>query len=119
MNGSKITPPMSNHQPNSVLKGILLFMGMYVATLVGTAVASLLVMLVLDPQRCSDYGDALLVLWALMALLFTGSTAVVGVWAWKTITNLGGRLGVVVGYALLMLATFAICALGLLVGFNC
>lgn len=109
---------MSN-QPNSTLKGILIFAGTYVATLVGTAVASLIVMLVLSPQSCSDYGDALLVLWGVMALLFVVSTAVVGVWAWKTTPSLGGRLGMVVGYALLMLVTFVICAFGVLIGFNC
>jgi hypothetical protein len=109
---------MSN-QSNSTLKGILVFAGLYIATLMGTAVTSFIAMLALDPQNCSDYGDTLLVLWGVMALLFVVSTAVVGVWAWKTITNLAGRLGVVVGYALLMLATFGVCAFGLLIGFNC
>lgn len=109
---------MSN-STNSAPKGILIFAGMYVATLVATAVLSFVLMLVLSPQSCADYGDALLVLWGMMALLFAVSTAVVVVWAQKAIASLGGRLGLMVGYALLMLTTFGICAFGLLVGFNC
>ena len=104
---------------NTTLKSILLVVGLYVVTLLCTAVSSIVTLAALAPQTCSDYGDALLILWGVIALLLALSTAVVGVWAWKTISSIGGRLAVLIGYALLMLATFGICAFGLLIAFNC
>ncbi|MDA0242572.1 MAG: hypothetical protein OT477_04090 [Chloroflexi bacterium] len=109
---------MSN-QPNSTLKSILIFAGTYVATLVGTAVVSFIVMLALSPQSCADYGDALLVLWGIVGVLHLFSTAVLGVFAWRVAQSVLGRLGMVGAYALLMLITYLFFAFTVLVGFNC
>lgn len=100
-------------------KGILLIIVTYLATLVVTAVILLITFALLDPKGCNSFGQALLVMWGLLAALFLLSVTVVGVVAWKVLERMAGRLVVIAIHGTITFASFLVIAFGLLIAFNC
>jgi len=101
------------------VKGVLLVVGAYAATMVVAAFTSLAIIALMEPHSCSDMGRALLVLWGTIAAVFLASVAVVGVVAWKIVAGVAGRLAIVAAYGVVMLASYVVIAFGLMVAFNC
>ena len=100
-------------------KGVLLVVGAYAATMGVAAFTSLAIMILMAPHSCSAMGRALLVLWGTIAGVFLASVAMVGVVAWKIVAGVAGRLAIVAGYGVMMLASYVVIAFGLMVAFNC
>jgi hypothetical protein len=101
------------------VKGVLLVVGAYAATIGVAAFTSLAIMILMEPHSCSAMGRALLVLWGTNAAVFLASVAVVGVVAWRIVAGVAGRLAIVAAYGLVMLASYVVIAFGLMVAFNC
>lgn len=101
-------------------KGIILLVGAYMVTM---AVAVLMIVLaismLIDTHNCSAIGRAMLILWGATAAVFLTSIIVVGVAAWKIISELTGRVAVIALYGIAVLVSYIIIAFGLLVAFNC
>ena len=104
---------------NTGVKGALLVVGAYVATIGVAALTSLAITTLMEPHGCSAMIRALLVLWGTIAAVFLASVAVVGVVAWKIVAGIAGRLAIVAVYGVVMLASYVVIAFGLMVAFNC
>ena len=104
---------------NTGVKGALLAVGAYAATMVACACTSLTTMVLMDSNSCSAATRAMLVLWVIIAALFLASVAVVGVLAGKVVAGIAGRLAIVGLYGVVMLVSYVVVAFGLMVAFNC
>ena len=106
---------------NTSAKGILLVVGAYVVT-IGLAIVIVTLaigILMMEPHGCSAMGRAMLMLWAVIAVLFVTSVVVVGVVARKFIAGAAGRYVVMGALGMALLASYIIIAFGLMVAFNC
>jgi hypothetical protein len=101
-------------------KGLKLVVRAYLVTMGVTVLITLLtIILMVDTHSCSSVSRALTVLGATTAVVFLASVAVVGVGAWKAIPGVADRLGTVVVYGVMMLASYVVITCGLMVVFNC
>jgi hypothetical protein len=92
----------------------------YLVTLAVIVLITLLTIIFLvDTQSCSSVSRALAVLAGTTAAVSLISVAVVAVGVWKAIPTVAERLATVIGYGMMMLATFGILTCGLMVVFNC
>lgn len=92
----------------------------YLVTMGVTVLITLLTIIFLvDTHSCSSVSRALAVLGGTTAVVFLASVAVVGVRAWKVIPVVADRLGTVVVYGVMMLASYVVMTCGLMVLFNC
>jgi len=106
---------------NTDAKGILLVAGAYIVT-IGMAVliaALAITILYIGSHNCSDMGQALIVLWLLLAALFLASIVAVGVMVRRFIASVAGRWATLIAYGVVMLVSYVVFAFGLLVLFNC
>jgi Mn2+/Fe2+ NRAMP family transporter len=76
-------------------------------------------LLLVDASDCRSVERGLLVMSATTAVLFLASVVVVGVRVWKDMPGVAERLAIVVGYGVMMLASYIVIACGLMVIFNC
>lgn len=102
-----------------MVKGILLVIGSYIATLVVAAIASVVAMLLLAPRGCSALSNAVGVLFVLIAVLFVVSAVAMGLHARKVSASRGGRLAIIGVYVVALAVSYIIIAFGLMVAFNC
>jgi len=92
----------------------------YLVTMGVTVLITLLTIIFLvDTNSCSSVSRALAVLGGTTALVFLASVAVVGVGVWKAIPGVAERVAIVVGYGVMMLASFVVITCGLMMVFNC
>jgi hypothetical protein len=101
------------------IKITLLGCGAYILTIVLAVAIVAATLLIGQPQSCSDYGDTLVLLWALLACLCLGSTAVTGVGIWRMVNNIWGGVAATAVYGLALLLSYLLLAFTLMVGFNC
>jgi len=100
-------------------KVVLLSFGAYGLT-IGLAVMTIITTLVIGrPQSCSDYSQALLLLWVVIGGLCLASTAVIGVSTWRITNSKRGSLITTAVYGLIILLTYLFIALILMIAFNC
>jgi hypothetical protein len=90
--------------------------GLTVALAVMTVIATLIIA---RPQSCSDYSQALLLLWVVIGGLCLASTAVVGIGTWRIAHSKRGSVITTAVYGLIILFTYLFIALILMIGFNC
>ena len=76
-------------------------------------------LLLVDTTDCGSVERGLLVMTATTAVVFLASVAVVGVGVWKAIPGVAERMAIVVGYGVMMLASFVVMTCGLMMVFNC
>ena len=100
-------------------KAIVLAIGAYIITLIGAALAALIVMAVMNPRGCGDLSQALLVLWGTIAALFLASGVAVGAGVRRLMPGTGGRVVLLAAYAGALLASYVVIAFGLMVALNC
>ena len=92
----------------------------YLVTMGVTVVITLLtIVFLVDTHNCSSVSRALAVLAGTTAVVFLASVAVVGVGVWKAIPTVAERLAIVIGYGVMMLASYGVITCGLMVAFNC
>ena len=96
-----------------VVRAYLVSLGLAVLITLLTAV------FLMDASDCRSVERGLLVMDAATAVLFLASVVVVGSRVWKEVPGIAERLGIVVAYGLLMLASFVVISCGLMVVFNC
>ena len=104
---------------NAVFKAGAVSVGAYVLTLGIATVGSFVIMVLLSPRGCNALSRALVTLLVVTAIEFLASIGVVGIVAWKLPLARLGRLVLTVGYAMALLATYVVGALGLMMVFNC
>jgi hypothetical protein len=105
---------------NTGAKGLRLVIRAYLVTMGVTVLITLLTIIIMvDTHSCSSVSRGLAVLGGTTAVVFLASVAVVGVRAWKAIPDTADRLGTVVVYVLMVLASFVVITCGLMVVFNC
>jgi hypothetical protein len=105
---------------DAVAKWRRLVIRAYLVTMGVTVLITLLTIIILvDTHSCSSVSRALAVLGGTTAVVFLASVAVVGVGAWKAIPGVAERLAIVVGYGVMMLASYVVITCGLMVVFNC
>jgi hypothetical protein len=73
----------------------------------------------LGTYRCSTMGQALVVLWITIAVLFLTSAIVVGVVARKIYSRAAGYMAIVAVYGAALLISYIFIAFVLLIAFNC
>jgi hypothetical protein len=100
-------------------KSILLLVVAYLGSLVAAAVIGGVTFALLSPRSCSDFSQALLVLWIVVAAVFLVTVAAVGFVAWQLELGTAGRFALVSAFAALLLPTYVVIAFGLMVAFNC
>lgn len=104
---------------NTGVKGILLVVGAYAATLVVCACATVTITAFTDTTNCGAVSRALGVMFVTMAALFLASIAVVGIVARRMVGHVAGCLAIVALHTVVMLASYVVVAFGLMVAFNC
>jgi hypothetical protein len=96
-----------------VVRGYLVTMGVTIL------ITLLTIIFLVDASDCGSVERGLMVMCGTTVVLFLASVAVVGVGVWKAIPTVVERLAIVVGYGMMMLASFAVITCGLMVVFNC
>jgi hypothetical protein len=96
-----------------VIRAYLITMGLTVLISLLTAI------FLVDSSDCRSVERGLAVMGGTTAVLFLASVAVVGVGVWKAIPGVAERLAILVGYGVMMLASFVVISCGLMVVFNC
>lgn len=102
-----------------ITKGILAFGGLYLATTAAAVATTFVVMLLLSPRGCSDYGQTAGVIWIMVAVLAFASIVLAGILARKMFARTAAFVGAVALYAAAMLLSYLVFAFTLLVAFNC
>jgi hypothetical protein len=110
----------TSNNMNTGAKGILLVIGAYIVTFgVAICIIVLAIAIFIDTTNCGAMSRALPVLWGTIAAVFLTSVVVVGIVAWKVISDIAGRLVVMAVYGVAMLVSCVGIAFGLMVAFNC
>ncbi len=107
------------NETKTVAKGIRLVGVAYIITMGVTILASLAIMLLMNPHKCSEFAQTMLVLWITIAVAFLISIVAVGVAAWKITPRVGRRWAILFVHGVALLGTYIVIAFGLLVAFNC
>ncbi len=107
------------NKTKTVDKGIRLVGVAYISTMGVTIITSLAVMALMNPHKCSEFAQTMLVLWGMIAVLFLVSAVVVGVVAWKIIPRVRTRWAIMFVHGVALLFSYVVIAFGLLVAFNC
>lgn len=102
-----------------VNKGIRLVVVAYIITMGVTIFTSFTIMLLMNPHKCSEFAQTMLVLWGTIAVEFLISVVAVGVAAWKITPHVGKRWAILFVHGVALLGTYVVIAFGLLVAFNC
>jgi hypothetical protein len=103
----------------TIAKGIRLSVIAYMATIGATILVSFAIMLLMNPNQCSEYAQTMLVLWVMIAVLFLASATAVKVAAWKITPRVGQRWAILFVHGVALLGSYVVIAFGLLVAFNC
>jgi hypothetical protein len=110
---------MSNRMSSGDQAARLIVRAYIITMAVAALIVTVAILILLQPHSCSAMSRALLVLWATIAALFLASIVVVGVVASSVSPSIRQRWAVVVAYGIVVLASYACIALGLMVAFNC
>ncbi len=102
-----------------LLKTLLLVVGTYLGTLLAAGVAAALGFVVVPTQGCRGMGDALVILWVVIGLVFCAGLAVGSALGGRLELGLAAHAALTFMIAVLLVASYVGIAFGLMIAFNC
>ncbi len=102
-----------------LLKTLLLVVGTYLGTLTAAGVAAVLAFVVVPKHGCRGMGDALVILWVVIGLVFCAGLAVGSALGGRLELGLATHATLTFMMAVLLVASYLGIAFGLMVAFNC